>query len=51
MGHLDDFRSEHPGGVNFAFGDGSVHFIADDIDINVYQAISTIASGDESVGY
>lgn len=28
------FSSEHPGGLNFAFADGSVHFIPQDIDFN-----------------
>jgi prepilin-type processing-associated H-X9-DG protein len=31
------FRSKHLGGANFAFVDGSVHFISDSIDHRVYQ--------------
>jgi prepilin-type N-terminal cleavage/methylation domain-containing protein/prepilin-type processing-associated H-X9-DG protein len=45
-GHLDDFRSEHSGGANFVYADGSVHFIADGIDEKVYQALATRAGGD-----
>ena len=36
-----NFRSNHPGGSNFALGDGSVQFLANP-SIEVYQAISTI---------
>lgn len=35
------FRSQHPGGVNFALCDGSVRFIKNTVDIATYQAIST----------
>ncbi len=31
------FRSEHPGGAQFAFGDGSVHFLSETIDHLNYQ--------------
>src|SRR5262249_23755010 len=31
------FRSRHPGGVNFAFVDGSVHFLSERIDHQTYQ--------------
>jgi prepilin-type processing-associated H-X9-DG protein len=35
------FRSNHPGGANFLFGDGSVHFLKQTINYNVYWAVST----------
>jgi prepilin-type N-terminal cleavage/methylation domain-containing protein len=31
------FKSNHKGGANFVFGDGSVHFIAQTIDMQTYQ--------------
>jgi prepilin-type N-terminal cleavage/methylation domain-containing protein/prepilin-type processing-associated H-X9-DG protein len=40
------FASRHPGGGNFAFGDGHVEFLPEDIDITAYQALSTIALED-----
>ena len=40
------FGSEHSGGANFSFGDGRVEFISDNIDMNVYQALSTRAGGE-----
>jgi prepilin-type N-terminal cleavage/methylation domain-containing protein/prepilin-type processing-associated H-X9-DG protein len=52
------FRSQHPAGANFLFGDGSVKFIKDTIsmgspnytpgmiDIGVYRKLSTFAGGE-----
>ncbi len=31
------FRSKHPAGAQFAFGDGSVHFLSETIDMWTYQ--------------
>lgn len=42
------FRSLHPGGAQFVFADGSVQFIQDGIDHNVYRAAST-RNGDEGL--
>jgi prepilin-type N-terminal cleavage/methylation domain-containing protein/prepilin-type processing-associated H-X9-DG protein len=42
----DSFRSRHTGGVNFAFADGSIHFIADSIDLPTYRALGTINGGE-----
>jgi prepilin-type N-terminal cleavage/methylation domain-containing protein/prepilin-type processing-associated H-X9-DG protein len=33
------FKSRHPGGVNFVFGDGSVHFLQQNIDHRTYQLL------------
>jgi len=39
-------RSHHPGGVVVCFGDGHVSFYADDVDLVLWQAISTIKGGE-----
>jgi prepilin-type N-terminal cleavage/methylation domain-containing protein/prepilin-type processing-associated H-X9-DG protein len=33
------FKSMHPGGANFVFADGSVHFVHEDIDMRTYQLL------------
>lgn len=40
------FRSRHPSGLNFAYADGSVHFVDNAIDLSVYRAMATIAGGE-----
>lgn len=41
------FASRHTGGVQFAFGDGQVRFLTNDISLEIYQALSTRAGGEE----
>jgi len=40
------FRSKHTGGVQFAYADGSVHFVRDSIDTATYRAMATIFGGE-----
>lgn len=42
----DATSSGHIGGVNFLFGDGSVHFISSVISLTVYDALASRATGD-----
>jgi prepilin-type N-terminal cleavage/methylation domain-containing protein/prepilin-type processing-associated H-X9-DG protein len=44
-------RSRHPGGVNILLGDGSVHMVADNVDINVWRGLGTIAGGEVPGNY
>jgi prepilin-type processing-associated H-X9-DG protein len=41
-----NFRGDHPGGVQFLFCDGGVRFFHEDMDIDSFRALSTMA-GDE----
>ncbi|HUG19275.1 MAG TPA: DUF1559 domain-containing protein [Planctomycetaceae bacterium] len=44
--HLEDFSSHHTGGAQFLFGDGRVKFVSENIDHQIYQALSTIQGGE-----
>mgnify|MGYP003344918406 FL=1 len=46
--HFDDFTSNHPTGVHFLVGDGSVQRIDDTIDEGVYKALCTRAGGESA---
>lgn len=39
------FRSRHPGGVHFLMGDGSVHFLTNNIDMVAYNRLGDRADG------
>ena len=41
--------SYHTGGVNVAFGDGSVHFIQNSISLQGWRAMGTIRGGEPSI--
>jgi prepilin-type N-terminal cleavage/methylation domain-containing protein len=47
---MKGFRSAHAGGVQFALADGSVRFIADNIEHATYRALSTRKKNDLIVG-
>jgi len=40
------FGSLHPGGANFLFGDGSIHFLSENIELKIFKAIATKDSGE-----
>ena len=44
--HFDDFSSQHTGGAQFVLGDGSVHFVSENIDLGVYQSVATRGGGE-----
>jgi prepilin-type N-terminal cleavage/methylation domain-containing protein/prepilin-type processing-associated H-X9-DG protein len=44
--NLEEIYSFHPGGANFTFGDGSVHFVSEDIGIVAFAALHSRAGGD-----
>ncbi len=39
------FASNHPGGAQFAAADGSVHFLSEQIDMGLYQRLTTRSEG------
>lgn len=44
--NLEEVYSFHPGGANFTYGDGSVHFVSEDTDIVTFAALHSRAGGE-----
>jgi len=44
--HVEDYWSRHPGGANFLFADGSVHFLKSSINPMPFRALATRAYGE-----
>jgi prepilin-type N-terminal cleavage/methylation domain-containing protein/prepilin-type processing-associated H-X9-DG protein len=47
---LGMFRSDHPGGANFAFADGSVRFLSNSTDSAAYKAMGSRDGGEVTGG-
>jgi prepilin-type N-terminal cleavage/methylation domain-containing protein/prepilin-type processing-associated H-X9-DG protein len=43
------FHSKHPGGANFAWGDGRVSFISNDVGFTLFRALSTRAGRERNI--
>jgi prepilin-type processing-associated H-X9-DG protein len=39
-------RSQHTGGVNVCYGDGSIHFVSDNVNLNIWRGMSTVDGGE-----
>ena len=48
---MSEIRSQHPGGSNVVFGDGSVRFLPDTISEAELEGMTTIAGGEQVMAY
>jgi hypothetical protein len=48
--HVGQMFAEHPQGGHVALGDGSVQFVADDVDLLLWAEYSSIAEADQTRG-
>ena len=47
----NSFHPPHSGGGHFAFADGSVHFLSENIALGTYRSLATRAGGDMTSGF
>jgi len=47
LGRGRQFGGIHPGGANVLFVDGSVRFVRETVDAKVFEALATVAGGEE----
>ena len=45
-GNVYTFRSNHPGGAQFAYADGSIHFLSQSADQLIYRGLCTRNGGE-----
>lgn len=48
--HVGQMYSEHPGGGHVTLGDGSVHFVSEDVDLLLWAEMSSMNEGETSRG-
>ena len=41
--------SDHPSGAQFLLGDGSVHFLSENIELELYKSLSTVDGGENAM--
>ena len=46
--NTSNFRSDHPGGAQFLFCDGAVHYLNEGIEMALYRGLSTQAGGESA---
>jgi hypothetical protein len=43
---MANFRSDHAAGAHFLYGDGATRFLSENVDMDLYRRLSTIAGGE-----